>query len=149
MVLPLVTSGSTGAILKTTDGGKNWSAKTFINYAFNSVYVQSPLVIYAVAQNTGGSGGAIFKTTDGGVNWTILNSGMPLFYSVAFPDTLAGYAAGLAGSILNTVAGSCETPVITDQPIKQSVCLGNDVLFKVTPNVNTHSGISGKRMGKT
>ena len=60
-ILPLVTF-----ILKTTDGGNNWTATEFRqdNILMYSIYFLDSLVGF-----TGGNPGAIFKTTDGGVNW--------------------------------------------------------------------------------
>ena len=53
-------------ILKTTDGGKNWTANQFRqeNILMYSIYFLDSLKGFM-----GGNPGAIFKTTDGGVNW--------------------------------------------------------------------------------
>jgi photosystem II stability/assembly factor-like uncharacterized protein len=60
-ILPFVTF-----ILKTTDGGNNWTANQFRqdNILMYSIYFLDSLKGF-----TGGNPGAIFKTTDGGINW--------------------------------------------------------------------------------
>jgi photosystem II stability/assembly factor-like uncharacterized protein len=60
-ILPFVTF-----ILKTTDGGINWTANQFRqeNILMYSIYFLDSLKGF-----TGGNPGAIFNTTDGGANW--------------------------------------------------------------------------------
>ena len=57
--------GKNGTILKTTDGGSNWSK---VNLGYNN----DLHAVYFVNENTGwivGNDGLIFKTSDGGQNW--------------------------------------------------------------------------------
>jgi len=64
-----------GVILKTTDGGQNWTEKalqfpgTQIN-ALNSIHFVSPDLGWAVGADSGGTG-VVLKTTDGGSNWNM------------------------------------------------------------------------------
>jgi len=67
------TGNQYGDILKTTDGGLNWT-----NLAFDPGY--RTYSVYFVNDNLGyvGSRGptGLYKTTDGGANWTPLNTGI-------------------------------------------------------------------------
>jgi photosystem II stability/assembly factor-like uncharacterized protein len=60
-ILPFVTF-----ILKTTDGGNNWTANQFRQ---NDILMYSIYFVDSLKGFTGGNPGAIFKTTDGGANW--------------------------------------------------------------------------------
>ena len=60
-ILPFVTF-----ILKTTDGGNNWTASQFRQ---NDILMYSIYFVDSLKGFTGGNPGAIFKTTDGGANW--------------------------------------------------------------------------------
>ena len=60
-ILPFVTF-----ILKTTDGGSNWTANQFRQ---DDILMYSIFFLDSLRGFTGGNPGAIFKTTDGGVNW--------------------------------------------------------------------------------
>lgn len=94
--------GSDGGIMKTTDGGRNWTYGpfTFVNAAgtwtkqsFSDVHFVSANTAYAV-----GNGGLMAKTTDGGTNWTLVKT--PLYNNakninaVWFLDNNKGYIGG-------------------------------------------------------
>ena len=94
--------GSIGTILKTIDGGANWSNQNSGTYnQLNSVYFTDESTGYAV-----GGSGTILKTTNGGVNWITLNSGTTAeLNSVFFSDENLGYTVGNGGIILKTTDG--------------------------------------------
>lgn len=96
--------GNSGVILKTTDGGLNWTRKSSgMNNALLSVH-------FPVDASTGyasGWSGTVLKTTDGGVNWPSLASGTSNgLWSIHFPmDATTGYVTGDTGTILKTTNG--------------------------------------------
>jgi len=86
--------GSTGTILRTTDGGNNWDILTSgTNDDFYGVSF--------VDANTGtvvGNFGAILRTTDAGNHWTIQRDGMAdVLFGVSFSDANTGTAVGSDG----------------------------------------------------
>jgi len=79
-----------GTILKTTNGGTNWSNLSLgTGNSFNSIFF---------VQSTGyvvGNGGMIYKTINSGLSWVEQTSGTTFgLYSVVFTDANTGYAAG-------------------------------------------------------
>jgi photosystem II stability/assembly factor-like uncharacterized protein len=83
--------GDTGTILKTSDGGTNWSI-------LNSGIYEDLLSVYFTDANTGytvGNDSVIYKTIDGGQNWTGLSAGISVYLnSVCFTGTDTGYVTG-------------------------------------------------------
>ena len=96
--------GDLGTILKTTDGGVNWTAQ-------NSGSTATLLAVDFIDLSTGwavGSGGIILKTVDGGTNWVLQTSGVTgTLYDVDFTDSSNGWVTGLfiGGIILMTSDG--------------------------------------------
>lgn len=96
-------------ILKTTNGGENWS-RVFDNESLSKYSYLSSL--YFVNSDTGYCVGGfsdynpILKTTNGGVSWSDLSSNFnkPL-NSVFFTNSTTGYAVGNAGTIIKTTDG--------------------------------------------
>ncbi len=87
-------------IIKTTDGGDNWSEiyTTSMSSLFNSIYCTDDNTCYAVGNN-----GNILKTIDGGVTWGVQNSGTTQsLREVFFTDANTGYIIGDNGIILKT-----------------------------------------------
>ena len=94
--------GGDGGILRTTDGGANWTYGifTFVNAAglwqkpsFSDVHFVTATTAYAV-----GTGGVMAKSTDAGVTWTLIKS--PLYANAKsintcwFLDASKGYIGG-------------------------------------------------------
>jgi photosystem II stability/assembly factor-like uncharacterized protein len=82
--------GSDGTILKTTDGGDNWTLKSSgVTNGLNSVCFTDPLTGFAVSYRE------LLKTTDGGENWviqdTVINAGLATVFFIG-RDT--GFVAG-------------------------------------------------------
>jgi len=92
--------GDWGMILKTTDGGANWSEQSSgtTEYLY-SVHFTDPNTGYAV-----GNSGIILKTINAGITWTsqISGTGQSLI-SVYFSDSNTGYAVGTSGVVLKTI----------------------------------------------
>lgn len=83
--------GDSGSILKTSNGGNNW---TYIH----SVNIDK---IYSISFKTNqlgycsGSNGTILKTIDGGNNWTVLLTGIECtFYYLKYVNDSTAYAVG-------------------------------------------------------
>jgi len=90
--------GNGGKILKTSDGGYNWSSQSSgIPYDLYSVKFTDENVGYIV-----GWGGYILKTIDGGTNWIVKHYAGPPLVSVCFPASNIGYACGYLAFILKT-----------------------------------------------
>ena len=94
--------GSTGTILKTTNGGTDWTFQAKDTLPFlNSVYFTDKDNGYAVGYN-----GSIMKTINGGTLWTLQMSGTTSYFSsVFFTGVNTGYAVGQNGVILKTENG--------------------------------------------
>lgn len=85
-----------GTMLKTTDGGINWTSQAIgPTQSLVSVYFPSPTTGYAV-----GVLGTIVKTTNGGGSWSDISAGLPAiaasadFQSVWFTSNDTGYIVG-------------------------------------------------------
>jgi len=65
----------TGAILKTVDGGKNWTVQfqSTGKFYFNGIHCASETKCVATAEghNVGTPGAYIYVTEDGGANWSL------------------------------------------------------------------------------
>ncbi|MGH7596461.1 MAG: WD40/YVTN/BNR-like repeat-containing protein [bacterium] len=96
-------AGAKGTILKTTDGGNNWTtqvSKTTLN--LNAISFLDANRGIAV-----GDSGKILSTTDGGASWTSQESGTTnSLRGVHFVDANAAYAVGINGAILKRTAVS-------------------------------------------
>lgn len=92
--------GTSGLILKSTNGGSNYSSTVSGNSNFQSVHALG-LHVWAV-----GDGGAFSKSTDLGTSWqsSTIASGQKL-NAVYFIDSLNGYTAGNNGLLLKTNNG--------------------------------------------
>jgi photosystem II stability/assembly factor-like uncharacterized protein len=97
-------NGTMGIVIKTTDGGANWTI------VLDSGTTTSLICLLSfINASTGwvvGNGGIIYKTTDGGTNWTAQTSGTAVTLTgVCFVDANNGWAVGNTGTILRTVNG--------------------------------------------
>jgi len=103
---------SQGVVLKTNDGGQNWSVVLQIVPMVNSIYFVDEMTGWAVgedyAEANGGNGSTvILSTTDGGNNWQFedvsdITEGLK---DIFFFDRANGWAVGQSGSILKTNDG--------------------------------------------
>jgi photosystem II stability/assembly factor-like uncharacterized protein/murein DD-endopeptidase MepM/ murein hydrolase activator NlpD len=96
-------------IVKTTDGGLNWTNQTIDLYGEKSL-----TGIYFIDSSTGficGRGvgsdtsGVIYKTTNGGTNWNAIYFGSNRLYDIKFLNTQLGYCVGENGTVLFTNDG--------------------------------------------
>lgn len=96
-------------ILKTTDGGNNWSPTFYPEQYFFTIMFHDPLHGWM-----GGDGGVLLGTTNGGADWFEANvnpgsgSGFPI-HNIRFFSPHYGYAMGgrfdIAGVVWRTVNG--------------------------------------------
>jgi photosystem II stability/assembly factor-like uncharacterized protein len=107
-------SGFGGTIVKTTNGGLNWtSVYTTTDAAVGSVTGTSASIAYAVLTN-----GAVIKTTDGGTTWStpVPSTVGPFMNSISFVDAQTGFVAGGGGLISKTTnAGTTWTALTPPQ----------------------------------
>ena len=104
--IPVGLSGA-GIILKTTDGGVNWSPQiTGTSYQLYSVHFSDSNFGWAVGYDGNASSGIILNTTDGGINWNpTSNWSRYRFIFSSFADLNNGWAVGDNGAILHTTNG--------------------------------------------
>jgi photosystem II stability/assembly factor-like uncharacterized protein len=100
-----VVVGNGGIILKTTNGGQNWTQSILTDGGINP----NLFSVYYFDENTGIIGGhKIYKTLNGGINWTIvniLNSG-DTARSFCLVSNLIGFCAQNSSTyILKTING--------------------------------------------
>jgi photosystem II stability/assembly factor-like uncharacterized protein len=93
-------------LLKTTDGGKNW---TRIDFGLSSVERNPLLIRFVFAGQNGwafGEEGQIASTEDGGNSWRRLQSNTrSLLLSAYFHDNQRGWIAGAASTVIFTADG--------------------------------------------
>ena len=115
--------GTGGTILKTTNGGVEWTALNAGNSNdLRGVQFTSPAIGWVV-----GHGGIIMKTTDSGATWTIFNAGSTiLFENLFFLDAFRGWVCGFDtstgfGVVYKTIDGGATWTVASattiDAPI--------------------------------
>jgi photosystem II stability/assembly factor-like uncharacterized protein len=90
--------GSAGTVLKTTNGGAQWTNPAGSNYSniwFRSLFFNSADTGFVVGQPATGDTEHIFKTTDGGINWIPQHTDNYILpYAVWFTNSRIGYVAG-------------------------------------------------------
>ena len=98
--------GIAGTILKTTDGGNNWSIQSSGDDYYNSVCFIDANTGWVVGGDYYNNYSTILRTTDGGQNWVSqLTETTVQLYGVSFTDANNGTAVGEAGLILRTTNG--------------------------------------------
>jgi photosystem II stability/assembly factor-like uncharacterized protein len=92
-------AGTVGTVIKTTNGGSNWSVKNINSGTFYLSSVNAVDVNTVIASNN-----CIYRSTNGGDNWTQVysNSGNSLFF-LDFPTSNIGYVAGYPGIIMKSI----------------------------------------------
>ena len=93
-------TGESGIIMKTTDGGSNWSQNVIPSFHFYDIFFIDNLTGWVTGEYLGlPHYTAIFKTTDGGVNWVETQFGEDeSLSSIYFIDNMKGWAVGGANS---------------------------------------------------
>jgi photosystem II stability/assembly factor-like uncharacterized protein len=112
------------SLIKTTDGGINWS-KTNIGSITGNLNIKS---IFFTDADTGfivgiGINGKILKTEDGGESYFLQNSGTTKsLNSVFFTDSHTGYIAGDSGVILKTTNAGGSSAGIENPEFQSAKC---------------------------
>jgi len=95
-------TGAEGRILKTTNGGQNWSqipSGTSFSLSFVKFFNENEGI-------TAGNGGTIKKSTDSGLTWYDVSSGTSVrLQEGSFIDSLQGWICGDNGIVLKTTDG--------------------------------------------
>ncbi|MBU1718874.1 MAG: hypothetical protein KKA07_07340, partial [Bacteroidetes bacterium] len=100
--------GDNGLLLKTTDGGLNWTTLTVTgsaaNRKYNAVWFTDANTGVAVGGNqSNDSIATIIRTTDGGATWNMLQDAIaPWLTDVTFISSTRGYIVGRNGTFLKT-----------------------------------------------
>lgn len=105
-------TGLSGEILRTTDGGTNWQlvyADTSSSHWINALDFSNDLHGVAV-----GRWDLTYRTTDGGWTWDTVSTNGTIVYheTIELVDSLIGYTANWRGEILKTTDGGLSWNVI-------------------------------------
>jgi len=117
--------GGADGLMKTTDGGQNWTILPLLDENNAPFYISTLQAIHFFDENTGVATGfmltgnveLILRTTDGGLHWKMVHTqtggSVPKFLTdFSFPTPEVGYACGNRGVILKTEnAGVTWAPV--------------------------------------
>ncbi|MBN1634787.1 MAG: T9SS type A sorting domain-containing protein [Ignavibacteria bacterium] len=133
--------GSGGIIIKSTNGGSNWTQQqSGTANTLKQIYRISSTDIWICGDN-----GTILRTTNGGTNWIsqTVNSNANV-NSLTYSGITRGIAVGSAGTILTTEF----PPPNTDSTLKQAVLEGNNIrayflsngVFNQNPNIQNTPG---------
>jgi photosystem II stability/assembly factor-like uncharacterized protein len=105
-------AGSGGTVLRSVDGGANWTAI--------ASGTQTWLSGLAIARDgktalVGGLGGVLLRSVDGGASWTAITSGTPAWLKgVALAaDGRMGLAVGPAGAVVRSTDGGASWTAVT------------------------------------
>jgi photosystem II stability/assembly factor-like uncharacterized protein len=102
-------AGNSGTVVKTIDGGANWTPLT-------SGTTQNLRGLFFTSIDTGyvvGYNGIMLKTVNGGASWTPLTSGVNnMIFSIQFLTPTLGYATATVGIILRTTNGGTSWTVL-------------------------------------
>ena len=99
-----------GGVLRTTDGGENWTDVSRIGAPGSKV---SGHAIHFIDRNAGwlvGQFGSLMRTSDGGESWEAVPTPLgpserPYLFDLCFPDPKHGWVVGDEGTILHTADG--------------------------------------------
>jgi len=142
-------AGSNGTLLKTTDGGCQWTIvqETGPDNMFFSLHFEDASLGYLinVVLSKGTSPdekipgdrdcywGAVFKTTDGGVHWTNQLPYNFALQSLSFTNATTGYCVGSYGKILKTTNGGGD-PLVHTLPASGITESSASLMGTVNPN---------------
>ncbi len=92
--------GQTGTILKTLNGGLNWSPQT----SGTGVDLKDIRMLNKDTAVAVGKSGTILRTSDKGVTWGVITSPVPTdLNAICFTNSVTGFIAGNNGVILKSV----------------------------------------------
>lgn len=135
-------SGRNALLMKTVDGGVNWTTLTNTNQNqnsnFRSVYALNANVCYFASSVSGTPGEYILKTTNGGNSWTPINiSFVYAIFDVFFWDENNGWVSGdygqIAGFNLNSDIINPDKPQVTISPNPASASIKISGVSRTNP----------------
>jgi len=106
-----VAVGAFGKILRSSDGGANWSsvAPAWADGGYTEQGLEPHLYAVDVAADgtvtCAGEFGLVLRSTDGGATWQVLRKGEASLFALDLRDDGVGYAVGQGGTILRTTDG--------------------------------------------
>jgi photosystem II stability/assembly factor-like uncharacterized protein len=106
----ILTVGRSGAIAKSTDGGKSWTTYTGFNFInqLTDITCTNPATCYAC-----GEAAMLIKTSDGGNTWQQQTVSINNYFSkIYFLDDNTGFAAGQGGALVRTIDGGAHWAAI-------------------------------------
>lgn len=94
-------------VLKTTDGGNNWTVIFDDNYYVRNMTFASPETAYLYGGTThdGASAAVFYKTTDKGATWTDMRMEGSQALAMSFVDDKNGFAVNFEDEVLRTKDG--------------------------------------------
>lgn len=122
-----LTAGGQGMMNISTNGGANWTDKTFMISAGNrnDIWADTYNGKAITVGNLGATGAndQVMITTNGGTNWTLSGiSSTSGFYSISMVNTNTGYISGSAGAVQKTTNGGFNwTALTTPIPTTESL----------------------------
>jgi photosystem II stability/assembly factor-like uncharacterized protein len=132
--------GDTGTVLRTTNGGENWTLQqTGITNDILDICMVDQKFGWAVAIDLITYGTVTLKTTNGGSVWRIKRYPIPekYFYTVEFLDSLTGWMGG-AGVLVKTTDGgetwsdaSVDSTMYSNFPIRNLKFFSRNYAFGV------------------
>jgi photosystem II stability/assembly factor-like uncharacterized protein len=91
--------GYYGELVKSTDGGANWSLITYPGTANYDIHFIDGRKGFICGGN-GFNSGYIMQTSNGGTSWTPTYTSVYSFFCMDFPSDTVGYAGGQSGLII-------------------------------------------------
>jgi photosystem II stability/assembly factor-like uncharacterized protein len=128
-------SGSTGAIVRSTDGGATWSTVLTTDSPVSAVAFASDSVVVCIDWH-----GNFWRSTDAGLTWTSQSSGTSLsFYAITFLNANVGLVQTASGKVLRTAdAGLTWTEV--------GAAMSMEIITPLDENTVLAGGTSGTPM---
>ncbi len=119
-------AGKRGTILKTINGGNNWSViQLDTNIEFNAIHFTGDSVGYVTGDNPT-SNDIAWKTTDGGANWTTMVNDSTIGMRVYFINDSVGFASSVNDKLYKTTNAGNSWSVVNLHYSFRSVFFTND-----------------------
>jgi len=113
-------AGDVGTIIKTTNGGFNWSVKNINpNIRLYGMHFINAFTGFVV----GNDNGKLYKTSDAGENWTLVLTANSTLWDIDFSTYTLGFAVGLGGKIFKTTNGGDLWNLISSQTLNNLFCI--------------------------
>jgi len=105
----IIVCGSSGSVIKTTDGGVSWTSRTASTSTLYDIDVTSSDVVWVINSTE-----AIYKSVDRGETFSlVLDNGSSAFYAMHFFDETYGAIVGTNGTMYYTKNGGVNFDTVT------------------------------------